>query len=234
MAIADRALYLVKPDRGLLDNGLADPYLRALDDTALALLDRTDQDGLLATILARASALLGTPHAWIDLLEPDAAAFVMRVGTGVFAEMQGSLLGAGDGVAGAIVRTGQPIVVDDYDAWPGRPGGPPAGLGATVGAPLKSAGVVDRCARGRRRAGHAPVHRAGRRGADELRPARLDRARECASRRRREARGPVRHHHGSAEPRAADRPDRPRPRGSPARRRRFASRSSSSTSTGSR
>jgi hypothetical protein len=106
VAIADRALYLVKPDRGLLDTGLADPYLRALDDTALALLDRTDQDGLLATILARASALLGTPHAWIDLLELDATAFVMRIGTGAFADMQGSSLSAGDGVAGAIVRTG--------------------------------------------------------------------------------------------------------------------------------
>ena len=142
VALADRALYLVKPDRGLLDTGLADPYLRALDDTALALLDRTDQDGLLATILARVSALLGTAHAWIDLLEPDAAAFVMRIGTGAFAEMQGSSLSAGDGVAGAIVRTGQPIVVDDYDAWPDRVGETPAGLGATVGAPLKSAGVV--------------------------------------------------------------------------------------------
>jgi diguanylate cyclase (GGDEF)-like protein len=142
VAIADRALYLVKPDRGLLDTGLADPYLRALDDTALALLDRTDQDGLLATILARASALLGTPHAWIDLLEPDATAFVMRIGTGAFADMQGSSLSAGDGVAGAMVRTGQPIVVDDYDAWPGRAGETPVGLGATVAAPLKSAGVV--------------------------------------------------------------------------------------------
>ena len=41
----------------------ADPYLRALDETAIALLDRTTrQDDLLETILLRATALLGTPH----------------------------------------------------------------------------------------------------------------------------------------------------------------------------
>jgi diguanylate cyclase (GGDEF)-like protein len=142
VAVADRALYLVKPDRGSIDPGLADPYLRALDETALALLDRTDQDGLLATILARASALLGTPHAWIDLLDPDGSRFILRVGTGAFAGLQGSAMNASEGVGGVIMRTGQPFVVDDYDTWPGRPAEPPLGLGATIAAPLKSAGLV--------------------------------------------------------------------------------------------
>jgi diguanylate cyclase (GGDEF)-like protein len=142
VAIADRALYRVKPDRGPADIDIADPYLRALDDTALALLDRTDQDGLLATILARASALLGAPHAWIDLLDTDGKRFVLRVGTGAFADLQGTDMGSSEGVAGEIVRTGQPLVVDDYDTWPGRASEPPLGLGSTIGAPLKSAGLV--------------------------------------------------------------------------------------------
>ena len=72
VAVADRALYLVKPDGPEADAVNADPYLRALDETALALLDRTDHDGLLGAIVARASALLGTPHAWVDLIEPEA------------------------------------------------------------------------------------------------------------------------------------------------------------------
>ena len=142
VTVADRALYLVKPDRGLLDSGLADPYLKALDDTALALLDRTDQDGLLATILGRATALLGTPHAWIDLLDAERKRFVLRVGTGMFADLQGTCIGATVGVAGAIVASGEPLVVDDYEAWPGRANDLPVGLGATLGAPLKSAGHV--------------------------------------------------------------------------------------------
>jgi diguanylate cyclase (GGDEF)-like protein len=142
VAVADRALYLVKPDRGLLDSALADPYLRALDDTALALLDRTDQDGLLATILGRATALLGTPHAWIDLLDAERTRFVLRVGTGMFADLEGMWVDATVGIAGAIVASGEPLVVDDYEAWPERASDLPVGLGATLGAPLKSAGHV--------------------------------------------------------------------------------------------
>jgi diguanylate cyclase (GGDEF)-like protein len=141
VSVADRAMYLVKPDRGKPDQNLADPYLRALDETALALLDRTDQDGLLATILARASALLGAPHAWIDLLDADGGRFVLRVGTGLFAELQGSDMSANEGLAGAIMRTGQPFMVDDYETWSGR-ASEPAGLGPAIGAPLRSAGVV--------------------------------------------------------------------------------------------
>jgi diguanylate cyclase (GGDEF)-like protein len=141
VAVADRALYLVKPDRGQSDP-VADPYLRALDETALALLDQSDQDGLLATIIARASALLGTPHAWVDVLDHDRSRLLMRVGAGAFAQLQGSTMSASEGVGGVIVKTGQPFVVDDYDQWPGRSGEPPLGIGATIAAPLKSAGVV--------------------------------------------------------------------------------------------
>ena len=143
VAVADRALYLVKsPDSRQPDAGLADPYLRALDETALALLDRTDHDSLLGTILARASALLGTPHAWIDLLEADGSRLELRVGTGLFADLQGSYMSASEGLAGAISETGQAITVDDYDQWAGRPANPQVGLGATIAAPLKSAGRV--------------------------------------------------------------------------------------------
>jgi diguanylate cyclase (GGDEF)-like protein len=142
VAVADRALYLVKPDGPETEAGLADPYLRALDETALALLDRTDQDGLLGAIVARASALLGTPHAWIDLVEPDGDRLVLRVGTGVFADLLGSHIGIDEGIAGEIARTGQPIVVEDYDRWAGRPANPPVGLGATIAAPLRSTGRV--------------------------------------------------------------------------------------------
>ena len=59
-----------------------DPYLRALDETALALLDRRDPAVLLETILTRACALLGTPHGYIHLAEPDGRGLEVRHGTG--------------------------------------------------------------------------------------------------------------------------------------------------------
>ena len=74
MAVADRSLSIVKPGNagnGHDDGALADPYLRALDETALALLDRHDQDGLLDTIVGRATALIGTPHGFVQLVDPD-------------------------------------------------------------------------------------------------------------------------------------------------------------------
>jgi diguanylate cyclase (GGDEF)-like protein len=143
VAVADRALYLVKPERSV-DARLTDPYLRALDETALALLDRDEPNGVLATILGRASAVLGTPHGWVDLVDPDAHRLVLRVGTGMFADIQDESIALDEGVGGEVVRTGQPFAVADYGAWAGRSATIAAGwqLGATIAAPLKSAGRV--------------------------------------------------------------------------------------------
>jgi diguanylate cyclase (GGDEF)-like protein len=143
VGVADRALYLVKPERGL-DTRLDDPYLRALDETALALLDRNEPDAVLATILARASAVLGTAHGWIDLVDPDANRLVLRVGTGMFEHVPDESIALDEGVGGEIVRTGQPFAVADYAGWHGRSATVAAGwnLGATIAAPLKSAGRV--------------------------------------------------------------------------------------------
>ena len=140
------------------DSPLADPYLRALDETALALLDRRDQDGLLETIVGRATALLGTPHGWVDLLDPDARRLVLRVGTGLFADLQDDVHRARRGLGGEVVRTGQPLAVDDYDslAW------------AVAERPQAGLGADDRGAAARRAAGSSassgspPATRRGR------------------------------------------------------------------------
>ena len=143
VAVADRALYLVKPEH-LRDTRLTDPYLRALDETALALLDHSDPNAVLTTILGRASGVLGTPHGWVDLVDPDANRLVLRVGIGMFAGIQEESISIDEGVGGEVVRTGQPFAVADYDAWPGRSATIAAGwqLGPTIAAPLKSAGRV--------------------------------------------------------------------------------------------
>ena len=222
VAIADRALFQAKPaERTRPGLVAADPYLRALDETALALLDRRDQDGLLEAVVARATTLLGTPHGIVHLLDPDSGELVLRVGTGVFAPIVGHRMRADAGLAGAVLSSGRPLAVDDYEAWPKR----------TTGA----AGFATR--RRRRRAPRVgrPGHRhpgpgrgldgpdvdaARHRCPDELRQARRDRPRQRAPRGRRRPRCPVRPHHGSAESRIADRPDRPRAGDRPARRRR--------------
>ena len=74
VSAADQSLYLAKPATLSDDPEAArrDPYLSALDETAIALMNRHDPEDLLETIISRAAALLGTPHGFIYLVEPDA------------------------------------------------------------------------------------------------------------------------------------------------------------------
>ncbi|MEO8571355.1 MAG: EAL domain-containing protein [Chloroflexota bacterium] len=145
VGVADRALYLAKPV-GRSADGLephTDPYLRALGETALSLLDRHEPTVLLETIMTRASSLLGSPHCYIYLVEPGDEELVIRHGTGLFSTFIGHRMSIQDGLAGQVYRTSGPAAVDDYDTWKGRsltlPGGP---IGAVVGVPLMSAGRV--------------------------------------------------------------------------------------------
>ncbi len=144
VTVADRAMYLAKPAARSGDGGQPDdPYLRALDETALALLDRRDSTTLLETILTRACALLGTPHGYIYLAEPGGRELVLRHGTGLFAQGIGHRQSIDQGLGGEVYLTGRPVVVDDYEAYVRRAGIVPRDmLGAVVGVPLSSGDEV--------------------------------------------------------------------------------------------
>jgi diguanylate cyclase (GGDEF)-like protein len=145
VGVADRALYLAKPvsPSGSGHEPQADPYLRALGETALSLLDRHDPTVLLETIMTRATSLLGTPHCYIYLVEPGDEELVVRFGKGLFGEYVGHRMPVSDGLAGQVFRTAAPVAVDHYDSWTGRSGSIPVGsVGAVVGVPLMSAGRV--------------------------------------------------------------------------------------------
>ncbi len=145
VAVADRAMYLAKPTAPVADGAALsdDPYLRALDETALALLDRRDGAMLLETILTRACSLLGTPHGYIFIAEPDGLELDLRHGSGLFAQGVGHRQPVDKGIGGQVFLTGQPVTVDDYDAWARRAGIVPNGmLSAVVGVPLFSGDEV--------------------------------------------------------------------------------------------
>jgi diguanylate cyclase (GGDEF)-like protein/excisionase family DNA binding protein len=142
---ADQALYLAKPSSRVNDGALAarDGYLHALDETAIALMERLDWKTLLETVMTRAAHLLGTPHGYIYLLDEASGDLVCHVGTGVFEAYLGYHLAPDEGVGGRVLRTGEPFAVDDYDAWPGRAARMPlATFGSVVGVPLTSGGMV--------------------------------------------------------------------------------------------
>ncbi len=143
---ADADLYRVKPADPAVAHPEAvpaDAYLAALNQTAVALMDRLDPTDLLGTIVQRAGALVGTSHGFVYLVDPVADDLVMRVGTGLYGDYVDHRLARGVGVSGVVWTTGRPYVVVDYDDLPTRDPGLPRGLlGSVVGIPLASRGEV--------------------------------------------------------------------------------------------
>jgi len=145
VAAADRSLYLAKPASRIDDPEAVhrDPYLAALDETAIALMNRHDPDDLLETIINRAAALLGTPHGFIYLLEPGGESLVVRHGIGIFTDYLDYRMPIDSGLAGLVYREARPVAVDDYDSWTHRAGDMPTLVfGAVAGVPLTSGGRV--------------------------------------------------------------------------------------------
>lgn len=95
-------------------------HLRALHETALGLLDKIDRQELLHTILERATQLADTRHGYIYLFDPVDDCMVIRVGMGIFAHHLGLKVQPGEGVGGKVWQTGRLLLVEDYQAWPGR------------------------------------------------------------------------------------------------------------------
>jgi two-component sensor histidine kinase len=95
-------------------------YLAALQETTLDLISRLNLDNLLENIVKRAGQLLGTPHCYLDLIEPGTSRLKPKVGRGALRQSLEFEVQPGEGVAGTVWQTGRPLVIDDYDAWPGR------------------------------------------------------------------------------------------------------------------
>src|ERR687895_773535 len=94
--------------------------LAALYETTLGLISRLEPTSLLEAILARAAALIGTPHAYLYVLDDVPDQLVIRAGIGVFADAIGRPLLRGEGLAGRVWETGEPMSVEDYGRWAGR------------------------------------------------------------------------------------------------------------------
>ncbi len=114
-------------------------YLLALQATTLDLLSQLDLDTLLENIVKRAGQLLNTSSGYLDLVEPETGQLVPRVGLGKLAESLQHQVQPGEGIAGIVWQTHQPLVVNDYDKWPGRIGNYTFGLiYSIIGVPLLS------------------------------------------------------------------------------------------------
>ncbi len=93
---------------------------------------------LLRLILARAAELVGAADGCLYLLQPDRESLAIVAGTGEFARRLGFCVKLGEGLAGRVAGTGEPINVADFASWEGasrRLG--PVRFSAIVGTPLR-------------------------------------------------------------------------------------------------
>ncbi|MFZ6029313.1 MAG: ATP-binding protein [Chloroflexota bacterium] len=95
-------------------------YLTALNETTVGLIRRLELTELLHAIINRAAALVGTTHGYIYLLEPDEREMALQVGIGSQAGLVGYRIKPGDGMAGKVWLSGEPLVVEDYNTWTGK------------------------------------------------------------------------------------------------------------------
>jgi diguanylate cyclase (GGDEF)-like protein len=117
--------------------------LAALHDTTLGLINQLDPTQLLEAIIARAAALIGTPHGYLYVVDPARQVMITRLGSGVFARQVGYEVHWGEGLSGRVWATGAPVAVDDYNHWPGHlPDREALGMHAIVGIPLRSGAEV--------------------------------------------------------------------------------------------
>jgi len=114
-------------------------YLAALHETTLGLVSRLNLDDLLQGLITRTAQMFDTPNGFIDLVDAEKGQLERKVGAGIFDQQTIYTRRLGDGMAGKIWQSGECLVIDDYDAWPGR--SPHFGqnvVSAAMGAPLKS------------------------------------------------------------------------------------------------
>jgi GAF domain-containing protein len=92
----------------------------ALYQTSLDITAQMEMTELLKSIVERAVTLLRAQGGGISLYDPEQEELRWIVAHGDSQEYVGTTLKPGEGMAGKVLQTGEPLIVDDYRAWEGR------------------------------------------------------------------------------------------------------------------
>ncbi|MFZ5916558.1 MAG: histidine kinase N-terminal 7TM domain-containing protein [Chloroflexota bacterium] len=92
--------------------------LQALQETVLDITAARELSSLLETIVERASRLLDAPIGGLYLCQPEGVRCVVSRNTRH--DYRGITLGYGEGAAGRVAQTGEPLMIQDYCNWEGR------------------------------------------------------------------------------------------------------------------
>jgi PAS domain S-box-containing protein len=123
-------------------------YMTALHETALGLVSRLDLEELLKSIVTKAVQLSDAQIGFIWIYDADTEELSVKVAAGKNSEeVLGDTLRPGEGIAGRVWQTGEPLMVEDYSQWEGRSLNPKydsvhAALGVPVKTKSKLSGVI--------------------------------------------------------------------------------------------
>jgi len=111
-----------------------------------AMIDQGKQlgvDDLMEVILTSAAELVDAGHAFFYVYDHDADALELKRAFGCSSEHVGYRMEQGEGLIGKVLRTGRPMVVNDYQSWEGRHRDPRwSRIRAIIGLPLTFDGKV--------------------------------------------------------------------------------------------
>jgi putative nucleotidyltransferase with HDIG domain len=79
-----------------------------------------DVDGLMDLILTRAAGTVEADHGFFFQYDPGAETLELKKALGFFNEHIGYQMKRGAGLMGKVLQTGEPMTVNDYQAWEGR------------------------------------------------------------------------------------------------------------------
>jgi PAS domain S-box-containing protein/putative nucleotidyltransferase with HDIG domain len=94
--------------------------LEALRQVGLELTAQLDLDALLLSIVSRAVELVKGVSGGLYLYRPEEDALEWAVAVGPILTPIGTFLCQGEGLSGKVWETGEPLIVDDYQAWEGQ------------------------------------------------------------------------------------------------------------------
>ncbi|HBY99673.1 MAG: GAF domain-containing protein [Ardenticatenaceae bacterium] len=120
--------------------------MAALHETSLNIVSRLDSQQVLQAILQRAADLLGAQGGSLGIYEPETSLIRKIAIHNLPAKYLGATLPLGEGVAGVVVETGEPLIVNDYLRWEGHSKTfADTPLDALIGVPLRWKGEIIGC-----------------------------------------------------------------------------------------
>lgn len=93
--------------------------LSALQESTLAIMGQLGLPEALQSILTQAAQLINTSHGYIYLVQEDDTLELMT-GMGIYTQYVGLNIERGEGLAGRVWQSAQPLIVNDYLNWEGR------------------------------------------------------------------------------------------------------------------